>query len=84
MSVAVLTSPSVLQPPLAVEQPWVPRTVQEVFEALPEGTMAEFIDDIIYVPPAPEIPHQRTVVKLTARLYNFVEETGKGKFSCRR
>lgn len=53
--------------------------MQEVFEALPEGTAAEFIDNIIYMPPAPELPHQRTSLKLAVRLYNFIEETGKGE-----
>jgi len=57
----------------------IPRTSLEVFQSLPEGTLAELIDNIIYVAPAPELPHQRTVVKLTSLLYNFIEQTGKGE-----
>ncbi len=35
-----------------------PRTAIEVFEMLPEGTLAEVINNIIYMSPAPSFPHQ--------------------------
>ena len=31
----------------------VPRTAMEVFEMLPEGTLCQVIDNIIYMSPAP-------------------------------
>ena len=35
-----------------------PRTAMEVFEMLPEGTLAEVINNVIYMSPAPLFNHQ--------------------------
>lgn len=72
----------IIEPALPTEdvaERWIPKTPLEIFEALPEGTLAELIDDVIYVAPAPELPHQRISLKLTLRLGNFIEETSKGE-----
>lgn len=36
-----------------------PRTIMEVFQMLPEGTLAELINGSIYMSPAPSTEHQR-------------------------
>lgn len=41
-----------------------PRTAMEVYEMLPEGTLAEVIDNTIYMSPAPSYQHQKVVTKL--------------------
>lgn len=35
-----------------------PRTALQVFELLPEGTLAEVIDNVIYMPPSPDFYYQ--------------------------
>lgn len=35
-----------------------PRTGMEVFLMLPEGTLAELLNDIIYISPSPSFHHQ--------------------------
>lgn len=41
-----------------------PRTGLEVFMMLPEGTLAELINDTIFMSPSPLLPHQRVLKKL--------------------
>jgi Uma2 family endonuclease len=54
-----------------------PRTAKEVFEMLPEGTLAEVIDNTIYMSPAPETLHQRLSVRLSSLLWLFAEDEKK-------
>jgi Uma2 family endonuclease len=54
-----------------------PRTAKEVFDMLPEGTLAEVIDNNIYMSPPPETAHQRVSIKLSSLLWLFVEEERK-------
>jgi len=56
-----------------------PRTIMEVFKMLPEGTLAELIDGVIYMSPSPIRNHQRIVSLLSARITVFVEEKGLGE-----
>ncbi len=56
-----------------------PRTIMEVFKMLPEGTLAELIDGVIYMSPSPVRPHQRIVSLLLARITVFVEENDLGE-----
>jgi len=56
-----------------------PRTIMEVYKMLPEGTLAELIDGIIYMSPSPIRPHQRTISLLSARMTVFVEENDLGE-----
>jgi len=56
-----------------------PRTIMEVFKMLPEGTLAELIDGVIYMSPSPIRPHQRIVSLLSARITVFVEENDLGE-----
>src|SRR5688572_26467725 len=56
-----------------------PRTIMEVFKMLPEGTLAEVIDNTLYMSPAPIGKHQRLLMKLLTRLSSFVNENNLGE-----
>ncbi|MEK6783056.1 MAG: Uma2 family endonuclease [Bacteroidota bacterium] len=56
-----------------------PRTIMEVYKMLPEGTLAELIDGIIYMSPSPVTNHQRIVRKLLNRMSDFVERNNLGE-----
>lgn len=61
----------------AIKNP--PRTIMEVFQMLPEGTLAELINGSIYMSPAPTPKHQRIIGKLYRIISNYVEENGFGE-----
>ncbi|MEI9911019.1 MAG: Uma2 family endonuclease [Bacteroidota bacterium] len=50
-----------------------PRTGMEVFMMLPEGTLAELINDTIYMSPAPEYLHQKIILRLASDIQSYVE-----------
>jgi Uma2 family endonuclease len=50
-----------------------PRTGMEVFMMLPEGTLAELINDTIYMSPAPDYLHQKIILKLASDIQSYVE-----------
>jgi hypothetical protein len=52
-----------------IERP--PRTMMEVYELLPEGTLAELIDNQIYMSPAPNTNHFTTAKKISKILLRF-------------
>ena len=58
----------------AIEQ--VPRTALDVFRMLPEGTLCEVIDNILYMSPAPKYTHQRLVLLFSRKIGNYLESTG--------
>ncbi len=39
----------------------IPKTALDVFRLLPEGTLCEVIDNILYMSPAPKYTHQRLI-----------------------
>lgn len=41
-----------------------PRTIMEVFKSLPEGTLAEVINDQIYISPSPVYNHQHVLIEM--------------------
>ncbi|HYG03001.1 MAG TPA: Uma2 family endonuclease [Chryseosolibacter sp.] len=45
-----------------------PRTIMEVFQMLPAGTLAEVIDGTLYMSPAPNTNHQRTLANIYSQL----------------
>lgn len=49
-----------------------PRTILEVFESLPEGTLCELINNKIVMPPAPSYEHQGTSRIIFRQLDDFV------------
>jgi Uma2 family endonuclease len=48
-----------------------PRTIMEVFNSLPEGTLAEVIDNALYMSPAPSLDHQELSIKLSSALFAY-------------
>jgi len=56
-----------------------PRTAMEVFEMLPEGTLAEVINNVIYMSPAPSFDHQDVLGNLHTTMNMFVREHRLGK-----
>ncbi len=56
-----------------------PRTIMEVYKMLPQGTLAELIDGIIYMSPSPVTNHQRIVRKLLNKMSDFVEGNNLGE-----
>lgn len=56
-----------------------PRTIMEVFKMLPEGTLAEVIDNTLYMSPAPIGRHQRVLLKLAHQMLSFAEAANIGE-----
>lgn len=55
-----------------------PRTGMEVFMMLPEGTLAELINDIIYMSPSPDFPHQEVSTELLTQIRNHTKKNNLG------
>ena len=51
----------------------VPKTALDIFRILPEGTLCEVIDNILYMSPAPKYTHQRLVFLFARKIADFVE-----------
>ena len=49
----------------------------EVYKNLPEGTLAEIIDDVIYMSPSPVYNHQEVLLEISAQLKQHLKELGK-------
>lgn len=56
-----------------------PRTIMEVYRMLPEGTLAELINGVIYMSPAPKPHHQRISRLLILLLSEFIEQKKLGE-----
>jgi Uma2 family endonuclease len=56
-----------------------PRTMMEVFKSLPEGTLAEIIDNQLYMSPSPIFRHQKTIQEIFRKLCTEVTDIGKGE-----
>lgn len=61
----------------AIEQ--IPKTALDVFKLLPEGTLCEVIDNILYMSPAPKYNHQRLTFFLARSIANLIEGKGIGE-----
>lgn len=55
-----------------------PRTIMEVYKMLPEGTLAELIDKVIYMPPTPLFNHQKTSTYLVSAIHSLFQKNKKG------
>ncbi|MCA4897953.1 MAG: Uma2 family endonuclease [Bacteroidota bacterium] len=55
-----------------------PRTMMEVYEMLPEGTLAELIDNQLFMSPAPNTSHFKTAKKIAKNFDKLIEEAGRG------
>lgn len=56
-----------------------PRTIMEVYQNLPEGTLAELIDNVIYMSPSPVKNHQKVLQTIFRRLSENIEDCRKGE-----
>jgi Uma2 family endonuclease len=56
-----------------------PRTMMEIFKAIPEGTRVQLIQNQLVMSPAPSDTHQKVLGKLFKRLDDFVEENDLGE-----
>ncbi len=56
-----------------------PRTAMEVFEMLPEGTLAEVINNLIYMSPSPDFDHQYLLSNLHTDINIFTRKFNSGK-----
>jgi Uma2 family endonuclease len=56
-----------------------PRTILEVWERLPEGTLCQVINNTLVMSPAPLDNHQKILGKIFARIYALVEENDLGE-----
>lgn len=61
----------------AIQQ--VPKTALDVFRLLPEGTLCEVIDNVLYMSPAPKYNHQSLIALLARRIGNYLEKTNIGE-----
>ncbi len=57
----------------------IPKTALDVFRLLPEGTLCEVIDNILYMSPAPKYTHQRLIALLYKKIDAFVFEKQLGE-----
>ncbi len=55
-----------------------PRTAMEVYELLPKGTLAEVINNTIYISPVPTFQHQNILGNLFSDINLFVREKQLG------
>jgi Uma2 family endonuclease len=55
-----------------------PRTAMEVYEMLPLGTLAEVINNTIYMSPAPSFEHQRVITYLSRLIDEFAAANKAG------
>ena len=56
-----------------------PRTIREVYDALPEGTMAQLIQSQLVMSPAPTYGHQKLVVRLCTMINSFLNQHDMGE-----
>src|SRR5688572_29675167 len=57
----------------------VPKTALDVFRMLPEGTLCEVIDNVLYMSPAPKYTHQRLLLLLARKISDHVEKLSLGE-----
>ncbi|MBY5959828.1 Uma2 family endonuclease [Membranicola marinus] len=56
-----------------------PRTIREVFDALPEGTLAQLIESQLVMSPSPTDIHQKILHIISVRIFNFLEKNPVGE-----
>jgi Uma2 family endonuclease len=58
------------------------RKAVEVFDMLPEGTRAEVLNNILYMPPTPSFEHQDISMDISAQIFSLVKRLSLGKVVC--
>ncbi|MFM8741021.1 MAG: Uma2 family endonuclease [Cytophagales bacterium] len=62
---------------IIIESP--PRTIMEVYEMLPGGTLAELIESQIYMSPAPSFYHRDIVFEISTQIRKYLKDNKLGK-----
>jgi Uma2 family endonuclease len=57
----------------------IPRTAMEVFNMLPEGTLCEVIDNVLYMSPSPTTDHQRILLDVASEIRTHVKTNKLGE-----
>ena len=57
----------------------IPKTALDVFRLLPEGTLCEVIDNILYMSPAPKYTHRRLIALLYKQIDAYVSARQLGE-----
>ena len=57
----------------------IPRTAMEVFNMLPEGTLCEVIDNVLYMSPSPTTDHQRILLNIAFEIKSFLSRQPLGE-----
>ncbi|MEJ7683286.1 MAG: hypothetical protein WKG06_36590 [Segetibacter sp.] len=57
----------------------VPKTALDAFRLLPEGTLCEVIDNVLYMSPPRQYIHQRVVGLLATRISDCLDSIKAGK-----
>lgn len=57
----------------------VPKTALDVFRMLPEGTLCEVIENVLYMSPAPNYDHQSLVFLLAKRIDKHIDTLQLGE-----
>lgn len=60
----------------SIESP--PKTIMEAYQCLPEGTLAELIDNVIYMSPSPTSKHQIILNEINFHLIQYFKSTREG------
>lgn len=64
---------------MKIDIPSPPRTIMEVYQMLPQGTLAELINGQIFMSPAPNNQHQRILKSIFKVLDDFVNKNQLGE-----
>ncbi len=56
-----------------------PKTIMEAYQCLPEGTLAELIDNVIYMSPSPVYNHQKMVKTFLTRINSYFSKNNIGE-----
>jgi Uma2 family endonuclease len=56
-----------------------PRTILDVWNSLPEGTLCQIINNNLVMSPAPKTVHQSILNKINFSLLKFIEKNNKGE-----
>src|SRR5690606_5833470 len=56
-----------------------PRTLREVYDALPEGTLAQFVDGQLVISPAPTYGHQKLLNLINRQIADYGEQNDLGE-----
>lgn len=62
---------------ILIQQP--PRTIREVYDTLPEGTLAQLIENQLVMTPSPTDSHQEILLEISVTIHNYLKNHTIGK-----